>query len=109
MTHLVRVSRSARADVRDISAYIAARSRPGAAAWRRAFQAMLKRLEDRPDGFALAPESDLFGEPVRQTLFKTRAGRPYRAVFIVRATTVHVLRVRGPGQDLLDAGDVELP
>ena len=109
MTHLVHVTRPAEDDVRATLRYLAARSRPGAHAWRRAFEAMLKRLEHRPEGYALAPEDDLFDEPVRQTLFKTRAGRPHRAVFVVRATTVYVLRVRGPGQNLLDADEVDLP
>ena len=109
MTHHVRVSRSARADVRQTLHDLNARSRPGAVAWRRAFEAMLSRLENRPAGFALASENDLFDEPIRQTLFKTRAGRTYRAVFVVRADVVHVLRVRGPGQNLLDADDLDLP
>lgn len=70
---------------------------------------MLQRLRNDPSGFALAPENDLFDEPVRQTFFKTRSGRTYRGVFVVRETTAYVLRVRGPGQNLLDVDDVDLP
>ena len=35
---------------------------------------------------------------VRQVLFQTRHGRPYRILYAISGDEVRVLRVRGPGQ-----------
>ena len=33
----------------------------------------------------------------------------YRALFIIRDDVVHVIHLRGPGQDLMRSVDVQLP
>lgn len=42
-------------------------------------------------GDDLAAEADHFDESLRQVLFKTRRGRAYRALFVIRGRVVHVL------------------
>ena len=42
-------------------------------------------------------------------LFKTRSGRVYRSLFVIEGNTIHVVGVRGAGQDLAGSGDLELP
>jgi len=42
---------------------------------------------------------------VREVLFKTRKGNPYRILFTIQEAEVLILRVRGPGQDDLASTD----
>ena len=108
MTYAVTITGPAQDDIRGVVSYIAERSPSGAIAWRRALDSCLERLRTRPESAGLAPESDQFREAIRQAIFKTRSGRPYRVVFVIRGEAVHVLRVRCPGQDLLDPGDISV-
>jgi plasmid stabilization system protein ParE len=109
MTHEVRFTREAAACIRDIRDWLAERSPNGALRWLDALESACGRVAEGPDSFALAPESDEFGEPLRQILFKTRRGRTYRALFIVRERIVHVVSVRGAGQAPIDPSHVEIP
>jgi plasmid stabilization system protein ParE len=101
MTFHVNLSHAATADVRAILRWIAERSPQGSEAWYRRWLEVLDSLKQRADEFALAPESQQYPEPIRQVIFKTKHGRPYRAVFTIRDADVFVLHVRGPGQRLL--------
>ncbi|MEM7813149.1 MAG: type II toxin-antitoxin system RelE/ParE family toxin [Planctomycetota bacterium] len=109
MTYAVEITRPAEADVREVVSFLRSRSAAGAAAWRTAFTTALSRLTSDPTALPFAAESSLFAEDVRQLLFKTKSGRKYRAVFVVRGATVYVLRVRAPGQNLLDVGGIDFP
>jgi hypothetical protein len=40
-------------------------------------------------------------------IFKTRRGRAYRALFLIRGDVVFVLHVRGPGQRPLEPGELK--
>ena len=40
-------------------------------------------------------------------LFKTRQGRTYRALFVIRGVSVHILCVRGPGERPVQPEDIE--
>lgn len=106
MKHDVDVLRRARRDVDGVLAWLAARSRPGAAAWLEAYERALDRIAENPLGYALAPEAHDLRRELREAPFKTRAGKPYRIVFTVVEDEVRVLRVRGPGQADLAEGDV---
>lgn len=109
MNFRVELTTPAEADVRGTVDYLRERTEPGTQAWRRAFGEMLRRLKVRPTSCGIAPENDLFEETIRQALFRTKSGRTHRAVFLVRDDVVHVLRVRGPGQDLLRGDEIDLP
>lgn len=58
----------------------------------------MKALAKDPLLPPLAPEAEDIGEEIRQTLFRTRAGRTYRVLFIIVGDEVRVLRIRGAGQ-----------
>lgn|SRR5579863_1045561 len=105
----VAVTAGADEDIRGILRWIADRSQTGAANWFRAWQSVLQSLRDRADHFGVAPESQFHPEPIRQALFKTRRGRPYRALFIIRDANALVLHVRGPGQDVLRPTEIRTP
>ena len=55
------------------------------------------------------PEDEDHEEEIRHILFKTRRGKTYRAIFIIRTDTVFVLHVRGPGQDLIAPDELRFP
>jgi plasmid stabilization system protein ParE len=107
MSYQVRVLARARQDVEDIVAWIAERSTTGAERWVSRFEEALATLERNPLIAPLAPESEDLGEEVRHLLFRTRAGRTYRALFLVVGDEVRVLRVRGPGQAPVTRHDLE--
>jgi plasmid stabilization system protein ParE len=109
MTYRVSVSEPAERDADVIYAWLNQRSPQGAGRWWKAFLAALEKLQEHAGGLALAPEADHFDEPLRQVLFKTRRGRTYRAMFVIRGRIVHVLRVRGAGQDRVGRDEIELP
>jgi len=98
MSYQVRVLARARQDVDDIVSWIATRSSTGAERWVSQFEKALVGLERNPWVASLAPESEAIGEEIRQILFRTRAGRTYRALFLVFENEVRILRVRGSGQ-----------
>jgi plasmid stabilization system protein ParE len=109
MNFSVKVTSSAKQDVRSIIEWIKQRSRSGAETWYRRWLEVLERLGESGDTFGRAPEDEDHEETINQVIFKTRRGLPYRALFIVRGGQLHVLHVRGPGQDLMSPDEVRLP
>jgi plasmid stabilization system protein ParE len=89
---------AATADIRTILNWLGTRSPAGADAWYRRWLAVLETLRQSADTFGVAPESGDHPEPLRQVVFRTRRGRPYRALYCVRDFDVFVLHVRRPGQ-----------
>ena len=105
----VTLTASAKEDIRSTLQWIAQRSRSGADAWYRRWLKVLDELGEFGESMGVAPENEDHDAIIRQVIFKTRRGLPYRALFIVRDNQVYVLHVRGPGQDLLSKGDLQLP
>lgn len=66
----------------------------------------LRKLPLISDNAPLIPEAEEFGQELREVLFKTRQGNPYRLVFLVDDSFIHVLFVRGLGQDYLGPEDL---
>jgi plasmid stabilization system protein ParE len=97
--------RKAQHDLDLIVEYLARHSPAGARNWLTALEAAVDLLERDPHQYALAPESDAVSYIVRNIPFKTRKGRRYRLVYTVVDTQVRVLRILGPGHDLLAADD----
>ena len=106
MTYRPVIVEPAEVDVDRIHAYILARSPQGAASWYRAFLTCTQRIALQPLACSFAPENAEFDFELRQALFKTRYGAPYRCVFTVVDDEVRILRVRGPGQAPLKAADI---
>ena len=108
MTYHVRPLRRARKDADAIVDWIAneRRSPQGAAAWLKAYDKALASLADWPESHGLAPEDEFDERELRQFLFKTRRGRTYRGIFTVSGNEVLILRVRGPGQRILEPDEI---
>ena len=98
--------REAQADLDAIHAHIDRQSPQGALRWLDALESAVESLEHDPKRFAFAPENDLVSTPIQNVSFKTAKGRPYRLVYAVVEEQVRVLRILGPGHDLLRADDL---
>jgi plasmid stabilization system protein ParE len=109
MTYIVILQPQAQADVDQIIGYLKERSPQGAAAWCKAWENLLADLRDRAESCGLAPESSNHEDHIHQAPFKTRRGRTYRALFVVVYDTVHIIHIRGPGQDLVPPEQLQLP
>lgn len=103
------VSERADEDVVEILEWIAQRSSAGASRWVSAFDGVLQEIVQKPQAYSLAPEAEMSGREIRHALFKTRHGRPYRALFIAIDDVVYMIGVRGYGQDLLSLDDLDIP
>jgi plasmid stabilization system protein ParE len=77
------------------------RSPQGANHWYRALLKAIARLTSGAASSPLAPESRHFDVEIRDLVFKTRRGLPYRILFTIDGSNVYILYVRGPGQDLI--------
>ena len=109
MTHRLVIVEPAEIDVEEIFDYIHARSAQGADARYRAFLACANEMLRHPFAFSIAPENAEFEFELRQALFKTKSGNPYRCVFTIVGDEVRILRVRGRGQAPLKATDFVKP
>ena len=109
MSLLVKFSQRAKRDIHEIQTWIKSRSTKGAATWLSAIEKSIQHLSVFAASSATAPEADDPGIDLKQRMFKTRRGNSYRLLFIIRAETVHILVVRGMGQDLLHDEDIEIP
>ncbi|MBI1344858.1 hypothetical protein GC163_01065 [bacterium] len=105
----VQITAGAARNVQEIFDWIAERSRNGAEAWYAAYLKHLRQLADEAPGCGVAPEAGILSAEIRQALFKTRSGRPFRTLFVIREQTVFVIGVRGHGQDLAMAEELDLP
>src|SRR6056297_2721634 len=85
----------------DILTWIADRSPQGARSWLERWSEICRVLSERPETCLLAPENSDHEEEIRHIVFKTRSGRKYRALFVIRGNQVFVTNLRGPGQDLV--------
>jgi plasmid stabilization system protein ParE len=98
MKYRVIALRRADADVRHISRWIAQRSVQGAQSWLDAYEESLERLAEYAGSCPAASEDPECSIGLKETLFRTRHGRTYRAVFTIVGDEVRILRIRGPGQ-----------
>lgn len=101
MKYRVIVAPSAAREARAIHSWLGERSIAGATAWSSALNSALERLKSNPTGCVLASENDDAPIEIREFSFKTRRGRRYRGIFEIQYDVVHVLHIRGPGQELL--------
>jgi plasmid stabilization system protein ParE len=106
MKFTVSVLQRAQADAEWIFGWIANRSPQGAAQWGRAYDATVQELSRDAAQWGLAPENEEVGIELRQKLFKTRRGRPYRLLYTIVGKEVRLLRVRGPGQAPVTGEDI---
>jgi mRNA-degrading endonuclease RelE of RelBE toxin-antitoxin system len=86
--------------------WIASKSPQGARQWHRSFEDALLELQWDAELHSLAPENVKLNRNIRQKIFRTRRGRPYRLIFAIAGKDVHVLCVRGPGQEPVNLSDI---
>lgn len=98
----VRLDDEAQRNVEAIYEWVAERSPSGANRWYASLLTALHQLASDAERYAEAPESHRFSETIRNLAFRMRSGRVYRLLFTVSNDEVHVLFVRGPGQDLIE-------
>lgn len=109
MARTIDLSARAKADVASIFDWIKQRSPDGASRWYRAFLDAIRPLGKQANSHGTAPEAELLGIDLRQTLFKTSKGRIYRALFVFDDEKVHIVGIRGAGQNWVSRDDIELP
>jgi plasmid stabilization system protein ParE len=107
MSFRLKILARARADFEGVVAWIAERSPEGAERLTARFEEALATLEENPKIAPVAPESENLGEEVRHVMFRTKAGRTFRAIFLIVGSEVRILRVRGAGQPPLTTMDVQ--
>ncbi|MBA4019735.1 MAG: hypothetical protein C0483_21430 [Pirellula sp.] len=88
----------AQEDAQRIFNWLREHSEQGAATWLAEFFSSTDVLENSPESWSVADESPHKGHVIRQLIFRTPHGRPYRMLFRVEQQVVHVMHVRGPGQ-----------
>ncbi|HLQ46149.1 MAG TPA: type II toxin-antitoxin system RelE/ParE family toxin [Planctomycetaceae bacterium] len=96
----------AKSQFMQIVRWLCRRTTEGAARWIDAFEQMIDDLEDHADNCGLAEENSLVSREIRETRFKTKHGRTYRAVFTILNGQVRILAIRGPGQAPLKRRDL---
>ena len=109
MKFSVVILRQAEQDFQSIYQYVSERSKRGAGRWVETFSDALARLETDAMSYGLAPESSGRKLSVRQMLFKTRSGNPYRVLYSILDETVYIRTIRGLGQEFAELDDIELP
>ena len=109
MSTEVELSFRAEKDLDAILAWISGRSPQGARMWLARWKEVCRFLSDRPESCLLAPENSDHEEEIRHIVFKTRSGRRYRALFVIRGHRVFVTNLRGPGQDLVPPEELGVP
>jgi len=79
------------------------RDAAAAGRWFDAFEAAANSIERAPQSYSLAPEDEFLDWKIRQFFFRTRRGRTYRGLFTI---VDNEMRVRGPGQALIEPFDL---
>jgi plasmid stabilization system protein ParE len=108
MSYQVSILTRAREDLDGIIAWVTEKSPKGAARLLARFTDAVAKLRENPFIAPIAPESRDVGEEVRHIMFRTRAGRTYRALFVIIGQEVRILRVRGAGQPPLEPDDIQI-
>lgn len=108
MSYRIELTSRAKANRTACYDYIAGRNPDGALAWLTAYEKAAASLLTKPH-YGESPESEDHDEAIRQKIFKTKHGRPYRLLYVIRDDVVHIIHVRGPGQDVMSSEEVELP
>jgi plasmid stabilization system protein ParE len=107
MTYRVELAAQARRDVAAICDWLAERSPAGSVRWYQRFTELIDELRDHAAAFPTAPEAAAFPRDLRQAVFRTRRGSRFRALFLIDVDLIRIVTVRGPGQPLIAADEIE--
>jgi len=97
----VNLTPRAERDVDHILSWLSERSPQGASAWWERWLEVLELLATADMPHSHAPENEDHAQEIFHVIFKTRRGRNYRAIYTISGSSVIVLHVRGPGQDIV--------
>jgi plasmid stabilization system protein ParE len=100
MYELVYTSRAKR-DLNAATDAIAENAPETAERWFGSFIAALETLRRDAAIFALAPECDRCSIDIRQFIYRTKSRGANRALYTIRGSTVIIITIRRPGQELL--------
>ena len=106
MIYQLRMLSPANLDFAAILEWLGNQSVAGANRWVDAFEAACATIAQDPLQQPLAPEDERLGFDVRHMLFATKRGKRYRILFRVVNDEVQILRLRGPGQEILTAQEL---
>ena len=106
MTHRVSVQRTAKLDMLEACRWISRDSPAAASKWLNKIWKAIQTLESNPERCALARESEVFRQPIRQLLVGKRRG-VYRVLFQIRDDEVLVLHVRHGARRQLEEWDTK--
>ena len=107
MNYLVKVHHRTIIDVYATLDWLAANSNSGPQRWYDSYLEALDSLEKNPLNCGFAIESEFLSVPIREKFFGTSKRQKYRLIYLIEGHQVHVLRLRGPGQDYLKSEDIE--
>lgn len=107
MKFRVELLTQAEQDLDHILAWLRERSPQGSSAWYQRWLEVLDELEINADIYGRAPEDARHELDIRQIIFKTKSGKPYRAIFTI-IDAVFVFCIRGHGQDFAESTKLTL-
>ena len=105
MAYSVRITARALREIDKAIEWLAERSRAVASRWQLQLLEAVRSLENNPEQWGLAPESEWYPGELRQLLHGKKQGI-YRILFEVRGDTFYILRVRHSAQALLEPGEL---
>jgi len=105
MAHSIHITARALREIDEALEWLSERSHTAAVRWHGRLMAAVRSLENNPERFGLAPESEWYPGEIRQLLHGKRRG-VYRILFEVRGGAVTILRVRHSAQALLAPDDL---
>ena len=101
MTYDVVYTARAKRDLQRATEAIARNAPETAQRWFDGFVATFQTLSTDATVYSLAPENEQCSVEARQILYRTKSRRVNRALYTIRDTTVYILAIRRPGEDLL--------
>jgi plasmid stabilization system protein ParE len=102
-----RTSLRAEQDIQQIYNWLAERSALGAAAWYAVLRQVVASIARNPRSYGPARESYRLRRPLREAIVRTKRGRAFRAVFLVKEDEVILVRVRSADQSALGMSDLD--
>jgi plasmid stabilization system protein ParE len=105
VTFRVEITRRAAREIEERYRHIAEDSARSADRWRVKLLAAVGSLADNPERCPQAPESEWYGDALREVYVGKRRNT-YRILFEIRQQTVYILRVRHGRQDFLRPDDL---
>lgn len=101
MTYDLVYSERAKRDLINATEAMARHAPLTAERWFNNFVFALSKLSRDAAAYGFAPESEHCSVEVRQFIYRTKSRRANRALYTIQGSTVVILAIRRPGQDLL--------